>query len=71
MGPPPFFLFWRFSMRSVMSHSFSQVPRSDIPRSVFDRTSGYKTTFSASRLIPIYVDEVLPGDTVNLRATVS
>ena len=38
-------------------------------RYVFDRTSGYKTTFSASRLIPIYVDEVLPGDTVNLRAT--
>lgn len=56
-------------MRSVMSHSFSQVPRADIPRSVFDRTSGYKTTFNASRLIPIYVDEVLPGDTVNLRAT--
>lgn len=49
---------------------FSNVPRADIPRSKFDRSSGYKTTLSASRLYPIYVDEVLPGDTFDMKATV-
>jgi len=29
----------------------------------------YKTTFDAGYLIPIYIDEVLPGDTFNLRMT--
>lgn len=56
-------------MKSVMSHSFAQVPKADIPRSTFDRTHGYKTTFDASMLIPFFVDEALPGDTFNLRAT--
>ena len=56
-------------MRSVMQHSFSQVPRADIPRSRFDRTHGYKTTFNSGYLVPIYVDEVLPGDTFNLSMT--
>lgn len=54
---------------SQMSHQFSQVPRADIPRSTFDRTMRHKTTFDAGRLIPIFVDEVLPGDTFNLRMT--
>lgn len=56
-------------MRSVMQHSFSQVPKADIPRSRFDRTHGYKTTFNSGYLVPIYVDEVLPGDTFNLNMT--
>lgn len=56
-------------MRSVMQHTFSQVPRAEIQRSQFDRTSGYKTTFDAGRLIPIFWDEVLPGDTFNMNAT--
>lgn len=54
---------------SVMSHSFSQVPKAEIPRSSFDRTAGYKTTFNAGYLIPIFVDEVLPGDTFTMNAT--
>ena len=54
---------------SVMGHSFSQVPRADIPRSSFDRSHGYKTTFDAGYLVPIYVDEALPGDTFNLSLT--
>ena len=37
-------------MRSVMAHSFSQVPRADIPRSTFNRSHGYKTTFDADYL---------------------
>ena len=52
-----------------MSHSFSQVPRAEIPRSSFDRSHGVKTTFDAGFLVPIYCDEVLPGDTFNLRST--
>ena len=56
-------------MKSVMSHNFSQVPRAEIPRSSFDRSSGVKTTFDAGKLIPFFVDEALPGDTFNLRTT--
>jgi len=54
---------------SVMSHAFSQVPRADIPRSAFDRSHGYKTTFDAGFLVPVYIDEALPGDTFNLAMT--
>lgn len=56
-------------MRSVMSHAFSMVPKAEIPRSSFDRSHGYKTTFDAGYLIPIFVDEALPGDTFNLSMT--
>jgi len=55
--------------RSVMKHQFSEVPRADIPRSSFDRSHGYKTAFNAGDLIPIFVDEALPGDTFNLSMT--
>ena len=55
--------------KSVMAHQFSQVPKAQIPRSSFDRSHGLKTTFDAGFLVPIYVDEVLPGDTFNLRMT--
>lgn len=50
-------------MNSVMTHQFSQVPAARIPRSIFDRSHGYKTTFDASYLIPVFMDEALPGDT--------
>lgn len=50
-------------MKSVMTHQFSRVPSASIPRSSFDRSHGHKTTFDAGWLIPIYVDEALPGDT--------
>lgn len=56
-------------MRSVMRHQFSQVPRAEIPRSKFDRSHGYKTTFNAGYLVPIYVDEALPGDTFSMSCT--
>lgn len=48
---------------------FSKVPHADIPRSSFNRSFGHKTTMDAGFLIPFYVDEALPGDTFNLRAT--
>lgn len=56
-------------MRSVMKHNFSQVPSADIPRSQFNRSHGLKTTLDAGYLVPIFVDEALPGDTFNLKAT--
>lgn len=56
-------------MRSVMSHQFSQVPQADIPRSSFDRSHGFKATFDAGYLVPVFVDEALPGDTFNCRMT--
>ncbi len=52
-----------------MQHLFSQVPKADIPRSRFNRSHGYKTTFNEDYLIPIFIDEVLPGDTFSLRST--
>ncbi|AXH73362.1 MAG: major capsid protein [Microviridae sp.] len=58
------------SMRSVMVHQFSQVPKAEIQRSSFDRSHGYKTTFDAGLLVPVFVDEALPGDTFNCRMTV-
>lgn len=54
---------------SVMSHDFSRVPQAEIPRSAFDRSHGLKTAFDAGYLIPIFVDEALPGDTFTLRMT--
>ena len=57
------------SMPSVMAHKFSQVPSAEIPRSAFDRSHGFKTTFDAGYLVPIFVDEALPGDTFNCNLT--
>lgn len=55
-------------MKSVMAHQFSRVPKAEIPRSSFDRSHGHKTTIDAGYLIPIFVDEALPGDTFKLNA---
>ena len=38
----------------------------DLPRSTFDRSNTHKTTFDSGKLIPIFMEEVLPGDTFNL-----
>ena len=49
------------------SFTFSQVPVVKTPRSSFNRSHGHKTTFDAGYLIPIFVDEALPGDTISVR----
>lgn len=54
-------------MKSIMGHKFSQVPKAEIQRSSFDRSHGLKTTFDADYLVPVYVDEALPGDTFAMR----
>lgn len=48
---------------------FSQIPATNIQRSVFDRSHTYKTTFDAGYLVPFYLDEVLPGDSFKIKAT--
>lgn len=68
--------------KSVNVHQFAMIPRADIPRSSFRMQKAYKTTFGGvdvsngtpeasdkSFLIPVLVEEVLPGDTWNLRMT--
>jgi len=54
---------------SANYHQFAEVPHLNIPRSTFDRSHGYKTTFDSGYLIPILVDEALPGDTFNTNMT--
>lgn len=46
----------------VNADHFAMVPRSDVPRSTFATVHTHKTTFDMDYLIPIHVDEVLPGD---------
>ena len=54
---------------SSQQHKFAEVPHADIQRSTFDRSHGLKTTFNAGELVPIYVDEALPGDTFSCNLT--
>ncbi len=57
-----------YTQPSVMTSQehFAKVQTNKMERSVFDRSHGYKTTFNAGNLIPIFVDEALPGDTMKL-----
>lgn len=55
--------------RSVALHKFAMTPRADVPRSRFNRVHKHKTTFDANYLIPIFVDEMLPGDTFKISMT--
>lgn len=54
--------------QAEIANRFAMIPSAQIPRSVFDRSHGYKTTFDSGYLIPFFVDEVLPGDTHTLKA---
>lgn len=57
------------TLPTTLSHEFSRVPQAEIQRSTFNRVHGLKTTFDSGLLVPIYVDEVLPGDTFQCNAT--
>jgi hypothetical protein len=48
------------------TQDFSKVVHADVPRSTFNRNSTLVTTLTAGHLIPIYIDEVLPGDTFKM-----
>lgn len=45
---------------------FSKAPINRISRSIFDRSNTLVTSFSAGKLVPIYLDEVLPGDSCTM-----
>lgn len=47
-------------------HSFAQIPDVHMARSQFDRSFTVKDTFDFDYLVPIFVDEIIPGDTANL-----
>jgi len=58
--------------KSVMGpqEQFARIANARIQRSTFDRSHGHKTTIDAGLLYPVFVDEALPGDTMNLTSTV-
>ena len=56
--------------KSVSAHNFAMIPSASVPRSAFRIQTAHKTTFNAGDLVPIYVDEILPGDSFNLKATI-
>lgn len=45
---------------------FNQIPEMKASRTRFNRDQTILTTFDSGKLIPFYVDEVLPGDTFNI-----
>lgn len=53
--------------KSQMKHNFSEVPRARIQRSTFQRNFNHKTSFDADKLVPILVDDIIPGDTFNVQ----
>src|SRR6266404_7506428 len=58
-----------FRSPKVDVHQFAMVPRADIPRSSFRMQKVHKTTIQSSFLIPIFCEEVLPGDSFNVNMT--
>ncbi len=59
----------KFQQPSSAQSHFSVVPSAQVERSSFDRSFSHKTTFDHGRLIPVFLDEVLPGDTFDVQAT--
>jgi len=53
--------------RSVSASHYAMTPAPDIPRSAFDLSHTHKTTFKGGALVPIFVDEILPGDHLRLK----
>lgn len=54
--------------RNVNSR-FGLNPNISIGRSTFDRSCSIKTSFNVGDVVPFFVDEVLPGDTFNVRTS--
>ena len=49
---------------------FGRVPTLSISRSTFDRSHRHTTTFDADYLIPILVDDIMPGDSFSVNCNV-
>nr|DAF70588.1 MAG TPA: major capsid protein [Microviridae sp.] len=52
-----------------MDSRFAINPQVNISRSKFNRDCSVKTSFNVGQLIPFYFDEVLPGDTFQMRTS--
>lgn len=46
----------------ISTHDFAMIPRAEVPRSVFKMRFSHKTTFDAGPLVPVYCEELVPGD---------
>ena len=58
-------------MQPSFLHDFSSNPTGlNAKRSTFDRNCRIKTSFNEGNLVPFFCDEVLPGDTFNLKTSV-
>lgn len=59
------------SLKSTITNQeqFANIEKSQMQRSTFNRSCGYKTTLDAGKLYPVFIDEALPGDTFNVKAT--
>ena len=55
--------------RNVESHFALNPTRIDMSRSTFDRSSSVKTSFNVGDIVPFFCEEVLPGDTFNVRSS--
>lgn len=55
--------------RNANSRFATNPVRLDMSRSKFPRNFSHKTTFNAGQVIPFYIDEVLPGDTFQVRTS--
>lgn len=58
-----------FKNKSVDTHQFAMVPRAEIPRASFRMETAHKTTFDAGYLIPVFCEEILPGDSMSCKMT--
>ena len=58
-----------FRNQSAQVHQFAIAPQANVPRSRFRIQKSHKTTFDAGLLIPVFVDELLPGDSFRTKMT--
>ncbi len=55
--------------RNTESHFALNPTRIDLSRSTFDRSASVKTSFNAGDVVPFFLEEVLPGDTFNVKSS--
>lgn len=55
--------------RNAESRFASNPTNIDIPRSKFERNCSVKTSFNVGDIVPFYIDEVLPGDTFQIKTS--
>ena len=58
-----------YHIQGPQIQQFNNVAPNPIPRSVFKRDFTRRTTFNADYLVPIFLDEILPGDEVDIGMT--